>query len=238
MHEGHRKRMSERLRSGADGLQDHELLEFLLYFALPRINTNPLAHALISAFGSLGAVFGATYDQLLAVDGVGENTAAYLYGIGNLFERIRKERTALPQMFSAASYWEFLKERFSGLTEEVIEIYCLDSAARIKFIKRYTSSNVNRAEVRSDEIARLIAMQRPHAIVVAHNHPGSRSLPSRADDKFTAELQMICNFNNVALYDHVVVGIDGPYSYFAHGKLENIKRQYDLRNFFERKEDH
>ena len=78
MHEGHRKRMLQRLEHG-EGLQDHELLEVLLFNAIPRKNTNPLAHELLTAFSSLGELFGASYEELLDVDGVGPETAAYLY---------------------------------------------------------------------------------------------------------------------------------------------------------------
>ena len=70
MHEGHRKRMYEKLKNG-DGLYDHEILEILLFNAIPRKNTNPVAHELIKTFGSLSGVFAAEPERLMTVDGVG-----------------------------------------------------------------------------------------------------------------------------------------------------------------------
>ena len=77
MHEGHRRRMYEKLKND-DGLHDHELLEILLFNAYPRINTNPIAHELIKTFGSLSGVLAADVDRLKAVDGVGESVALYI----------------------------------------------------------------------------------------------------------------------------------------------------------------
>ena len=87
MHEGHRKRMLERLEHAERSLEEHELLEILLFNAIPRKNTNELAHALLSAFGSLDALFHAGTDELKAVPGVGGSTAAYLRIIGMFLER-------------------------------------------------------------------------------------------------------------------------------------------------------
>ena len=81
MHEGHRQRMYDKLKND-DGLFDHELLEILLFNALPRKNTNPIAHELLDTFGSLAGVLAADTEKLKAVNGVGENVALYLKCIG------------------------------------------------------------------------------------------------------------------------------------------------------------
>lgn len=224
MHEGHRQRMIERLKQDGAGLQDHELLEILLFYAIPRKNTNPLAHTLISAFGSLEGVLNASYEKLLSVDGIGENTATYLTALSNLAPRLDAKEKAMPKVFSPHSFSEFLSSRLAACTEEVVEIYCLDHSHRIRFTKRFTSFKLDKVNIPPDEVSRLVAAQRPHSLVVAHNHPGAPATPSAADDRFTAQMQIICMMNGAVLDDHIIVGNNRPYSYFMSGKLETIKK--------------
>ena len=104
MHEGHRKRMLERLERAEGSLEEHELLEILLFNAIPRKNTNELAHRLLSAFGSLRSLFRAGMSELKAVPGVGESTAAYLKIVGMFLERADGKELSLPSAFSFAEF--------------------------------------------------------------------------------------------------------------------------------------
>ena len=88
LHEGHRKRLQNRYKTGgADGLSDHNLLELLLFYSIPRKDTNELAHRLISAFGSLNGVFDATYNELLKIEGMGENSAMLISSVPAICRR-------------------------------------------------------------------------------------------------------------------------------------------------------
>lgn len=227
MHEGHRQRMLARLAE-ADHLQDHELLEILLFNAVPRKNTNPAAHRLLDAFGSLDGVLRAETDALESVEGIGRETAAYLRCVGQIFARIRRSAPALPKVFSVRTFADFLTERYAGLSEEVVELFCLDGQGRLKFSKRYTSSAADRAGIACEEVSRFLAEHRPHGLVVAHNHPRARAVPSDTDDKFTAQMQLLCSLNNVAFYDHIIVGTDGTYSYYLVGRMDEIRRNFDV----------
>lgn len=223
MHEGHRQRMFARLRENADGLQDHELLEILLFYAIPRVNTNPLAHTLISAFGSLENVLNAPPEKLLEVDGVGEGTATFLSALSNTFSRIGKKEDGTPKVFNVRSFSEFLGSRFEGCNEEAVEIFCLDKSHRVRFTKRFTSFMPDKVTIPPDEVGHLIATQRPHSVVVAHNHPDASSNPSAADDAFTARMQLLCLMHGATLDDHIIVGKGEPFSYFLSGRLDVIK---------------
>lgn len=227
MHEGHRKRMLQRLEH-AEGLQDHEVLEILLYNAIPRKNTNPLAHALLNAFPSLEQLFRASYEELLTVDGIGPETAAYLRCIGILRERIPSSEEAVPAAFGAGNFSAYLLERYSSLKEEVIEIFCLDAQERVHSSKRFTRSLADRAAVSSEEVAALLSSSKPYGIVLAHNHPTAPAHPSAEDDRFTAQMQVLCSLHNVRLCDHIIVGTDGAYSYFLIGRMEQIRRKFNL----------
>lgn len=230
MHEGHRERMLERMKTAGDSFQDHELLEFLLFYSIPRKNTNPIAHNLLNAFGSLSGVFEASCEQLKAVEGVGDRTAGFLRSVAITIDRLRYSSAEFPVKFSLSAYGDFLVDRFHGLPDEVVEIYCLDTAERVRQTKRFTSLSDNYVLVKIEEVSRFIASQSPYGVVVAHNHPNKKCVPSKEDDVFTKQFMMICSVNNTKFCDHIIVGTDGIYSYFRAGILDEVKRDYSISN--------
>lgn len=230
MHEGHRQRMLQRLNSGEETLQDHELLEILLFNAIPRRNTNDIAHNLLSAFGSLNGVMRASVEQLKTVEGVGAETAAYLRCIALLFGRVRNREEPAMSNFTVEEYTRFIAKRLGGLQVEVIEIYCFDAQKRMQCNKRFTSSRTDSVSIKTEELSRFIVSQHPHGIILAHNHPYAPCDPSEEDERFTAQVMMLCSINNVQFYDHIIVGKDGTYSYFRLGRMEAIRKEYNIFN--------
>lgn len=227
MHEGHRQRMLQRLED-AEHLQDHELLEILLFNAIPRKNTNPLAHELLAEFVSLDGLMRASYEELLNVQGIGKETAAYLRCIAILCERLKKREDPLPRLFNVRDFSGFLFERLAPLKEEVIELFALDAQQHIIAEKHFTVCATDRAALEPEAVNQFLAVRKPAGLVVAHNHPAAPAHPSAADDKFTAQMQVVCSMNNVRFYDHIIVGTDGTYSYFLVGRMEEIRRAFDL----------
>ena len=236
MHEGHRQRMLERLESAEGSLQEHELLEILLFNAIPRKNTNELAHRLLSAFGSLRAVLGAEMAELKAVPGVGESTAAYLRIIGIFYARAQLKEPELPSAFSFAAFRPFLIERFEGAREEYVELYSLDGKDCVKNVRRFSSEKPFQASVDPKEISRFLVEAKPAAMVAVHNHITGPATPSREDDDFTAQLEILCSMHNVSLRDHIICSPEGVYSYFLSGKLNELSARYSIGNVLGREE--
>lgn len=236
MHEGHRQRMLERLESAEGSLQEHELLEILLFNAIPRKNTNELAHRLLSAFGSLRAVLGAEIAELKAVPGVGESTAAYLRIIGIFYARAQLKEPELPSAFSFAAFRPFLIERFEGAREEYVELYSLDGKDCVKNVRRFSSEKSFQASVDPKEISRFLVEAKPAAMVAVHNHITGPATPSREDDDFTAQLEILCSMHNVSLRDHIICSPEGVYSYFLSGKLNELSARYSIGNVLGREE--
>lgn len=233
MHEGHRARMLERLARN-DNLEDHELLEVVLYNAIPRKNTNETAHALLSAFGSLRGVMHADVEELAQIQGVGKATAAYLHAVAELLARTGENETNYPRVANAGTFSAFLSQRYLGLDEEVVEIFLLDGHDNITFCKRYTAHSVNLATVPVEEVSRILGARNPTGVVVSHNHPKASSEPSAEDDDFTAKMLMLCSMNNVALGDHLIVGENSTFSYFLSGRLERMRKLYNITNMIGR----
>ena len=236
MHEGHRQRMLERLESAEGSLQEHELLQILLFNAIARKNTNEPAHRLLSAFGSLRAVLGAEMAELKAVPGVGESTAAYLRIIGIFYARAQLKEPELPSAFSFAAFRPFLIERFEGAREEYVELYSLDGKDCVKNVRRFSSEKSFQASVDPKEISRFLVEAKPAAMVAVHNHITGPATPSREDDDFTAQLEILCSMHNVSLRDHIICSPEGVYSYFLSGKLNELSARYSIGNVLGREE--
>ena len=224
LHSGHRQRMMERFEADAEHFQDHELLELLLYNAIPRSNTNPIAHALIESFGSLAEVFHASIKELMLVRGVGKRTAEYIKCIGMVYERVNPLHKSRALYFSPREFSTYLEEEYGGKTKEELEIFCLDKLGRISFRKKFSSGDSLEVKAEPAEISELLLVQKPHTVVAAHNHPFASRNPSVQDDLFTKQLCLMCRLHNVRLGDHVIVGRDGIYSYRETGKLDKINR--------------
>ena len=171
-----------------------------------------------------------TGDLIVAVDGIGESTAAYLRCISLFYDRVKFGKGKTPELFSAEAFGAYLSERFSCLSDEVVEIYCLDAHNRIRFSKRFTSNQADKVRLAPEEVSKFIVGRHPYGLVLAHNHPKGSSNPSGSDDNFTAQIQMLCSINNIRLYDHLIVGEDGWYSYYLTGRMEEIKRAFSVQN--------
>lgn len=239
MHEGHRRRMYEKLKSG-DKLYEHELLEILLFNAYARKNTNPIAHALLDAFGTIEGVLNAEVEDLCAVEGVGESVALYLKCIGECTKK-RSSSNGIAVLKSYDDLRKFAEIRLRGKTEEVLELYCLEKSGKIQKIITFTTNEQNRVEINTDRVSNVIATVKPAALFIAHNHLSESSNPSANDDKFTKEVQIICSMNGIRLYDHCIYANGGSvYSYFMSGKIDKIKRNYSFDKLVEgqiKKED-
>ena len=230
MHEGHRQRMMKRLEEAEGSLEEHELLEILLFNAIPRKNTNELAHRLLERFGGIRGVLRADMKALAEVPGVGESTAAYLRIVGLFLARGEVKPAAPPSAFSFASFSDYLKGRFEGVTEEHVELYSLDARDNVKSVRRFTSEKSFQAAVDPKEVSRFIVENKPFAMVAVHNHISGPSTPSREDDDFTAQLEILCSMHHLALRDHIILGKDDVYSYFLSGKLNELSARYNIGN--------
>lgn len=212
-----------------DELYDHEVLEILLYAVSPRMNTNPVAHRLLDRFCSISGILKADVAELKEVEGVGENTAIFIRTIGLCAERAGNiEGVAVLKNLGDAK--DFVRIRMRGKTEEFLELYFLTKSGRVNRIFSYTSADRNKVVTNADEIIKSVAVSKPYGILIAHNHLNGNVEPSANDEIFTEQMQLICNMNNVNLWDHLIYSDGNFYSYRDGGKMEEISRKYSLTN--------
>ena len=230
IHEGHRKRMRDKLAAG-ELLQEHERLEMLLFNAYPRKNTNPIAHVLLNTFGSIRGVFEADVKELTAIEGVGESVAMYLKCVAACAKPAYSADGAEIYLKNYGDFKQFAVRRLRTKTEEVLELYMLEKNGRVKYIFSRCEGNGHKVSVERDEISAAIASAKPYGILIAHNHLTGDSRPSEQDDKFTGEISVLCNLSGITLYDHCVYASDNNvFSYFAEGRMDEIKNKYNLNS--------
>lgn len=223
MHEGHRQRMIARLEDHEESLLDHELLEILLFNAIPRKNTNEIAHALLEKFGSLSAIATAETKSIATVKGVGESTAAYLRCIFLINSRIRAEKPkAFPSARNYAEFSKLLAERLRNREEECLELFATDKDGNILGVESYTSREREHVRLEPRVITKFFADNEPKALVIAHNHLSGGASPSHSDDMFTRRMLAVCAFHGIPLYDHIIVSPTDMFSYHACARLDYI----------------
>lgn len=206
-HEGHRERMRKRfLRHGLVNFDDHNVLELLLFYALPRRDTNDLAHRLINTFGSLHAVFEAPPSALMKVAGVGENTAALIHLVP---EAARRALLSMEEpgeiLASVEQAGRYLLPRFMNCREETVYLVCLDAKCKVLDCSRLGSGGVSSVHVNIRQIAEIALMKNAACVILAHNHTSGIALPSKEDEMVTLQVRDALAPIGVALADHIIV---------------------------------
>lgn len=223
MHEGHRERMWDRLYFHGDSMSDHELLETLLFFVIPRVNTNPIAHELLDRFGSLEALFSAGPAAIEQVAGVGRKSAEFIYLVGLMIGRIRNSKSKRRKLTNFAEIADFARSRFQGKSTELFEVYCLSAGGELLCVKSLASGSSSKVTIDSKSLSSLLVTVRPASILVAHNHPSGRCTPSADDDEAAEKINQVCRINGVALSDCIICSEEGePFSYFHSHRFEQL----------------
>ena len=225
-HGGHRNRLRAKLDTGA--LCEHEYLELLLFYAIPRRNTNDLAHRLLVEFGSVHKILSATKERLMRVKGVGNNVASFLVTIGKMVEYTiqgHEENHRYPEEFIPNAFKAYIKQEYEGSLCERLDLYLLDKNNKIFMRKCFTSKEFGRVSIAPEEIIKAIVSEDASGVVMVHNHPVGGCQPSKTDDKTTKRVQLQCNLTNVVFCDHFIYSADGIYSYYESGKLVEMSKQ-------------
>lgn len=216
-HGGHRQRLRDRYtQSGAAAFADHELLELLLTYAIPRRDVNDTAHALLLRFGSLENVLKASPTALQQVPGIGETAAVFLHLQHDVMQRILLQRFSdetghirlTTPLVSARYALELLHNQ---VTESAILI-CLNAQRVVLCVARIGDGTLAEAAVYPRTAAEMVLLHHAHSAILAHNHPSGSPLPSAADHETTEKVSAALSSLGVPLLDHLIVGRGSVYS--------------------------
>lgn len=225
VHDEHRQRMKTRfLKEGMDHFADHEVLEILLFYAIPKKDTNPLAHALLERFGSLYAVFEASYEDLCGVSGVGGHTAMLLRMLPDILRRyqVSQAQTKTLLLKAPGSIADFLRPHFFGRTREEMFLLCLDDGGGILYGDVIFEGTINQVQIHTREILQAVISCGATNVILAHNHPKGLAVPSSDDMSATDTVGRALRFINARLIDHFIFSQGDCVSMRAAGYFKRL----------------
>ena len=212
IHEGHRQRLKDRFRQeGLDGFNELNALDMLLFYCVPRSDTNPLAHRLLDHFGSFSGVLDASAEELEEVEGVGHNISTFLTFIPQAHRYyVNNKNKDVKIITTVAECGKFLAPKFIGRKNEMVYMICLDAKCKVLSCRQLGEGSVNSAGVPIRRIVDVALRMNASSVILAHNHPGGVAVPSTDDTVTTARVAQALSGVDVVLTDHLVFA-DGDY---------------------------
>lgn len=212
MHGGHRQRLKKRfLDEGLEHFEEHQVLELLLFYCIPRQDTNPIAHNLLSHFGSLAQVMEASPAELQKIEGMGEASTTFLSLLNSFCRYYLVNRSNFGVILNTLEQCgEYLMPFFYGRRNETVYLLCLDAKCKVLSCKEVGEGSVNSASVPIRRIVEMALGVNATSAILAHNHPSGIACPSGDDQLTTKRLCTALSAVDIELVDHIVIA-DGDY---------------------------
>lgn len=219
LHDGHRERLRTRfVKYGEESFCDHELLELLLFYSLPRVNTNETAHRLLEAFGSLEGIFNASIEELDSVKGIGRGSAILIrsafLAVMRSQNNVQNNKRFADKSFSA----EDAVSLFESGSEEKLFLVSLNAAKKVLGIETVCTGEVNYSDTTVGRIVKAAVLRKARFAVLVHNHPRGVAIPSQIDIIATQTINQALKYAQIDLIEHYVVCRDR-----TNGIIHNLK---------------
>ena len=226
IHANHRSRVKQKfVKYGLSPFEEHEILEMLLYFSIPQIDTNPLAHSLIKEFGSLKEVLDAPIEKLTSVKGIGENSAILIKLLSSMLSKYgqlkSKQKVALNNQNIAKNYVGSL---FNGVTTEQFYVICVNAKNEVVGFKELNNGSETKVDVDIRQLTNYVLQKKCDRIIIAHNHPNGNPFPSDSDIGMTRKICNSCILNDIELLDHIIFSPYGIISFAEEGFIDAINQ--------------
>lgn len=207
IHAGHRQRMKERfLANGLEGFSPHEAIELMLYYAIPRRDVNELSHRLIEKFGSYKGVFDASYEDLLSVDGVGENAAILFKLMAASWSKYALYDERAPFLYDKLQkIGNYAVKLFIGASVEKLYVMLFDNKMMLLDTVKLAEGVVNSVSVPPRIIVEKAFKRNAASVVLIHNHPSGLPNASDEDISYSRYLKGLLSGVNINLIDHIIV---------------------------------
>ena len=212
IHKGHRERLKQRfLEEGLDNFTDIQVLELLLFYAIPQRDTNPIAHSLLDYFGSLSHVLEADVESLKKVPGISDHSATLLALVTELCRYYQVDCAQRMEVLTTLdACGAYLVPRFFGRTKETVFLLCLDAKCKVLCCKEVGEGSINSASISIRKIVETALSANATTVILAHNHPSGVAVPSVEDVQTTRRVAAALSAVEVHLADHIV-GAEGDY---------------------------
>ena len=227
IHKGHRERLKRKfLTTSGEDLEPHELLEILLFYALPQKNTNEIAHELLRTFGSVSGVLEADINDLIKIEGIKEHSATLLKLQLAVFRTYLKEKNDMKnRVLTEEMVPGYVKSLFFGYKDEVMFAIMLDAEKRLISSVKLSEGTKHKAPLYSRELIRRVMEANADYIILAHNHPSGDVMPSKGDLHTTNVAEVALSYVNVRLLDHLVVAGEKYTSVLGYMKRPKYVRE-------------
>lgn len=217
---GHRQRLRQRFLNGEGrDMADYELLELVLTMAIPRRDVKPLAKELINKFGSFAGVLNADNNELLAIDGIKENTLTMLKVIKNSALRMSWQNltaTDQPILSNTDVLIDYCRAAMSFSEVEEFRIIFLDAKLRVITQEIQQRGTINQVAIHPREVIKAAMAKKARAIILVHNHPSGDVTPSKADIEITRKIKEAAVVVDIQLFDHLIISKNDSYSFSTH----------------------
>ena len=219
-HLGHRARLRQRLLADADGLLDHELIEYLLALAIPRRDTKPLAYAVLREFGGIAGLLTAAPEELARVKGMGETSVAALKIVqATALRLLRAEVAEKPLLSNWQAVLDYLRADMAHHGNERVRVLHLNTRNMLIRDELMNEGSIDEAPVYVREVIRRAIDLKSASIILVHNHPSGDPSPSRADIDLTRAVVEAGKKMGIAVHDHIIVGTKGFVSLRGQGLI-------------------
>lgn len=216
---GHRERLRERfMQAGNDALSDYEMLELVLFRAIPRRDVKPLAKELIRIFGSYAEVISAPALRLKEIKGLGDAAITELKIVEATASRLARVRVKGKDVVSLSSWnavLDYCRAAFARAAKEQFHILFLDKRNQLIADETQQTGTVDHTPVYPREVVKRALELSATAVILVHNHPSGDPSPSRADIEMTRQIAEVARPLGIELHDHIIVGRDGHASFRA-----------------------
>lgn len=221
LHKEHRKRLRNRyVNAGIESFAEHEILEMLLFYVIPRRDTNPLAHKLINEFGSLQNVLNSSCQDLITIDGIGPATADFLTFIGDVIQFCtcnNYARFSLKNKEKRYSY--FLNELQYEMRKEILMVACMDNSMCVRKCSKLNAGEPGTVHFDIQSLTNMILESRCTNVILAHNHPNGEAVPSYEDIQSTKYIKKTLKALGITLIDHIIIGNKQAYSMAEQNRI-------------------
>ena len=208
-HDGHRERLKKRFLNSPDSFENHELLELILFYAIPRKNTNETAHKLLDRFGSVKGILDANIEALVEVDDIGPNVALYIKALAKLLSKYEyTEKKSDGILKTPATLNIFLKSLFVGTQNETSYLLLFDNSKKLLLCEKVGEGYSMEHTLSLRKIASSAISSNAAFAILAHNHPGGKAIPSGADIQATNRIKSLLESLGVVLMEHFIIADD------------------------------
>lgn len=229
----HRRRIKEHLLAhGLAYLNDHQMIEVLLFFGIPQKDTNAIAHELLNKYGSFHEVFNGSVEELKSVNGMTENAAILISLIPQYVAALTTKKQLGKSLRNPEDMAAFFMAQYVGVKNEKILLACLDDQLRLIELIPLATGNINRVDIEIRNIATHAIRTNASQIILAHNHIDKRSSPTQEERKINDELKKTFANLTMKLAEHVIIGNDGAalmmsnLYYADYGRAKELKQMY------------